>query len=446
MLNLTLTPHREYLPAHTALQKLFLMLKVQPDRGLATATPDTTIVVVVDTSGSMRDNVQNAYGGSSASKLDIVIQALTEMLTTSVLGENDCLALVQFDDQSTVILSPTPITEQTRITTAIESLRAYSGGTYMAKGLEQALQTLQLQTSAHSSSRILLLTDGETFDEEECKGLISKFSTASLPITALGVGDEFNEDLLNALSDAAGGRSFHIVTGNAQGTQVNLQDLPATIQEEFNLAKTEVITNLGLSIKTVKGVQVNRVMRAYPSYTEVNNQNQTYHLGNASVQDPPVFILEFAIENRPESRARLAKLGLTYTIPGKNITGELPPEDLVLQFIAGEGLAVQVDPEVMHYVQQCNLDKMVTEAAQIAGTDPARAEQLLENARRMTQRVGNNLMDASLATAQDELRKTRRISPNTRKTIKMGSKGKTVKMEGDVNDISDDLIQKYTGG
>ena len=100
----------------------------------------------------------------------------------------------------------------------------------------------------------------------------------------------------------------------------------------------------------------------------------------------------------------------------------------------------------MHYVQQCNLDKMVTEAAQIAGTDPARAEQLLENARRMTQRVGNNLMDASLATAQDELRKTRRISPNTRKTIKMGSKGKTVKMEGDVNDISDDLIQKYTGG
>lgn len=444
MLNLSLTPHREYLPANTPLQKLFLMLKVQPDRDLAAATPDTTVVVVVDTSGSMRDTVRHA-DGSSVSKLDIVIRAITEMLTAGVLGENDRIALVQFDDNATVLLSPTPATQRTPIIAAIESLSAYSGGTYMAKGLAQALQTLQSNPVTNSSRRILLLTDGETFDEDTCKDLISQFSSASLPITALGVGDQFNEDLLNALSDAAGGRSFHIVTDNAQGTQVSLQHLPETIKEEFNLAKAEVITNLGLSIKTVRGVQVNRVMRAYPSYTEVNTQNQPYHLGNASVQDPPVFVLEFAIENRPEARVRLAQLGLTYTIPGKNMTGELPPNDIVVQFIAGEGLAVQVDPEVMHYVQQCNLDKMVKEAAQVAEADPARAEQLLENARRMTQRVGNNLMDASLASAQDELRKTRRISANTRKTIKMGSKGKTVKMEGDVNDISDDLIQKFTG-
>jgi len=445
MLNLTLTPHREYLSANTPLQKLFLMLKVQPDRDLASATPDTTVVVVVDTSGSMRDTVHDSQRGTALSKLDIVIQTLTEMITTEVLGARDRIALVQFDDQATLLLSPTPASQQTSVIAAIESLRAYSGGTYMAKGLHQALTTLQNNRSNTNSCRLLLLTDGETFDEDDCKALIGQFSTANLPITALGVGDDFNEDLLNSLSDAAGGRSFHVVMDQAQGTQVNLRDLPATIREEFNLAKAEVITNLALSVKTVRNVQVTRVMRAYPSYTEVDTQTHPYHLGNASVQDSPVFIVEFAIENRPEARVRLAQIGLSYTIPGKNMTGELPPEDMVVQFIAGEGLAVQVEPEVMHYVQQCNLDKMVKEAAQVAEADPARAEQLLENARRMTQRVGNNLMDASLASAQDELRKTQRISSSTRKTIKMGSKGKTVKMEGDIDDISDDLIQRFTG-
>ncbi len=42
----------------------------------------------------------------------------------------------------------------------------------------------------------------------------------------------------------------------------------------------------------------------------------------------------------------------------------------------------------------------------------------------MTQRIGNDRMTKSLADAQSELRKTRKISSSTRKTVKMGAKGK----------------------
>jgi Ca-activated chloride channel family protein len=56
-------------------------------------------------------------------------------------------------------------------------------------------------------------------------------------------------------------------------------------------------------------------------------------------------------------------------------------------------------------------------------------------------------MLASLNQASDELRKTQKISPGTRKTVKMGSRGKTVKMSGgDINDqLSDENIRKLTG-
>ncbi|MFZ4558488.1 MAG: VWA domain-containing protein, partial [Pseudanabaena sp.] len=54
-----------------------------------------------------------------------------------------------------------------------------------------------------------------------------------------------------------------------------------------------------------------------------------------------------------------------------------------------------------------------------------------------------------LSSAQDELRKTRNISSGTRKTIKMGSKGKTVKMAGGFDEdplISEEEIQRAMEG
>jgi Ca-activated chloride channel family protein len=70
---------------------------------------------------------------------------------------------------------------------------------------------------------------------------------------------------------------------------------------------------------------------------------------------------------------------------------------------------------------------------------------LLETARRMTVRIGNYDMTESLNQALDELRKTRKISDGKRKTVKMGSKGKTVKMGGDMNDeISEEEIRKIS--
>jgi Ca-activated chloride channel family protein len=97
-------------------------------------------------------------------------------------------------------------------------------------------------------------------------------------------------------------------------------------------------------------------------------------------------------------------------------------------------------------VQQCNISNLVGQATKIAERDPQKAEELLETARRMTVRLGNDEMTASLNGAQEELRKTRKISDGTRKTVKMGAKGKTVKMGGDVNDqFSEEEMRKLTG-
>jgi Ca-activated chloride channel family protein len=460
MLNVTITPHREFLPADTAEQKLFLMLKMRPTRQVANSRPSTAFVLLIDNSGSMDEVVigePQATGKTyhddgrewmevtgARSKGDIVIESLLALIHSGRLSQSDRVAIIRFNEQATPVIGLTPATEVSSLEGAIAQLHNCSGGTRIGNGLRQAFNILSDQQM--TGLRTLLFTDGQTIDEDVCRELAREFAIKNIPITALGVGD-FNEDLLNALSDTTGGRSFHIVTDKTSDVAVSIADLPNKIIEEFSLAQQDVITNLALSIKTVKGVKLTRVVRAYPSQAEFPLHHEPYPLGNASANDETVFILEFTIESRAASRIRIAQLGLTYDVPGQNKRGELPIQNVVVEFVAGQNFAAQVDPEVMGYLQQCNIAQLVSEAARASESgNSQRAEELLETARRMTQRVGNEAMTKSLLGAEEELRKTRKISPDTRKTIKMGAKGKTIKMGTSLDDeISEEQMRQISG-
>ncbi|MEA5556309.1 vWA domain-containing protein [Nodularia spumigena] len=459
-LNLAIRPHREFMPAETAGQKLFLMLKLRPTKDVAAIPPSTTFTFVIDTSGSMYEIVTGdttptgktytvdgkeytqVTGGKS--KIDIVSESLLALIRSGRLGASDRIAIVQFDDTASQIIGLTSATEINKLEDAIAQLRTFSGGTRMGLGLRRALEMLNNQQM--TVRRTLLFTDGQTFDDDQCRAIASDFATNNIPITALGVGEDFNEDLLTHLSDSTGGTLLYIVPGNAIGTQVSILDLPHKIIDEYTQAQQEVITNLALTIKTVKGVELTRIVRAYPTQAEFPLNQDPHPIGNAAANDETIFILEFSMNSRPASRVRIAQLGLTYDVPGQKIRGELPPQNVVVQFVPGQGGAAQVDQEVMDYLQQCNISHIINQATKIAEQDPQKAEQLLDTARRMTVKIGNQAMAESLNGAQEELRKTRKISAGTRKTVKMGAKGKTVKMSSDINEqLSEAEMRKLTG-
>jgi Ca-activated chloride channel homolog len=450
MLNITITPHREFLPADAAEQKLFLMLKVRPTKEVSGSRPPTTFAFVIDTSGSMYevlvghsdradDELGKPKGGLS--KIDIVIESLLQLVRSGRLDERDQIALIQFDDTASTLIGLTPANQVKQLEDAIVQLRKFSGGTRMGLGMRHALDILSRQDM--TSRQTLIFTDGATFDEDQCQELAKQFAIHNIPITALGVGD-YREDILIKLGDTTGGFVYHVDPDKADA--VSIDKLPETIFHEFDKAQKNVITNLSLSLKTVKGVKLSRIMRVYPGQAEFSLAQEPYPMGNAVANDETVFILEFTVESRPATRVRIAQLGLTYDVPGQNRRGELPPQNLVVEFVPGQGGATQVDQEVMDYVQQCNIVQLVHQATQVADQDPQQAEELLETARRMTVRLGNNELADSLNGAQEELRKTRKISAGTRKTVKMGAKGKTVRISGDINDeLSEDRIRELSG-
>ena len=458
-LKVEITPHREFLAADTPAQKLFIMLKLRPAKEVASSRPPTAVSLLIDTSGSMYEVVagnpqttgntivadgnqyQEVIGGKT--KIDLVIESLNSLIDSDRLNEKDHLCLIQFDDRASTLIGLTPATQTSELKDAIAKLKQYSGGTCMGRGMEQALEILSQQSM--TSTRALIFTDGQTFDEFECKELADKFAQSGIPITALGVG-EYNEDLLVNLSDTTGGRVHHVVAQQAKGMQVSIENLPQTIFEEYLQAQQEVINNLALSIKTVKGVELSRITRVYPDQAEFTLKQPPFPIGSAMGHDETVFILEFDVDSRAGSRVRIAQLGLTYDVPAQNRRGELLPQNIVVQFVAGQGATASVDQEVMGYVQQRNISKLVDDATKIADQNPEQAEKIMDTARRLTIKIGNQDMLESLNEGIEELRKTRKISPGTRKTVKMGSKGKTVKMSNDINDqLSDEQIRQITG-
>ncbi len=458
MLNVTLVPNREFLTAQAATQKVFAMLKLRPNLEVSQTRPATNFVFLIDTSGSMYEVVlgksiatgkvyemdgqtyQQVTGGKS--KIDVVTESLIALINSNKLGQNDRIAIIQFDDQASTVLGLTSATEKVKIEKAIESLKSFSGGTQMGKGMKEAFKLLS--NEAMSSRRVLIFTDGMTFDEEVCRELAADFANGNLPITALGIG-QYAEDLLIHLGDTTGGRLFHVTTEEENGVAVSIGDLPNKIIQEFTQAQQDVITNLSLYVKTVQGVELTRIARAYPEPAEFALTEEPYHIGNAAANDETVFILEFSITNRPAAKVRIAQLGLTYDVPGKNQRGELPPQNLIIQFVAGE-VNTPFNSEVAGYLQQLSTVGLIKQATQLAQSNPEKAEQLLEAARRMTLRIGNEAMTETIINAQDELRKTRKISDSTRKTIKMGAQGKTIRMNDQPDEqLPEEVIRRIAG-
>jgi Ca-activated chloride channel family protein len=146
---------------------------------------------------------------------------------------------------------------------------------------------------------------------------------------------------------------------------------------------------------------------------------------------------------------RLAQLGLTYEVPGQGYRGEVPPMDLLAEFTTDEALAAKIDPQVMQWVQQRNIEMLVKQATAEARTDPSKAAKTLELARNMTVKLGNSAMTQALDRAVGELKSSKTLSIGTAKTIKIGAKTQVLKSGPDTpagGELpSDEEIRKITG-
>ncbi|RZD15949.1 MAG: VWA domain-containing protein [Candidatus Acididesulfobacter guangdongensis] len=483
MLDVKIVPHRNYLMADTPDQKLFIELKLSSNKlnidaasfpggdaaNHALSASSLSIVFVVDTSGSMREIVSgstqftgqtqtidgNTYnlvtGGES--KIGIIIDGLKKFVGSSKLKKTDRISIVKFDDDAKVLLPFTDVDDKNKnmITEAIENLLKYSGGTSMGAGLKTALGLMSKETS---SRRIIMLTDGQTSDEDLVRETASELARENTPVIAIGIGEDWNEDLITDITDKTQGKPFYATTettvipvpvADANGNiAIKPSDIPEVMIKELDRAVSESLTGVSLTINAVQDVKIDRITRVYPEVSEADINIKPHSLGNISKTDSTVFIIEATIPERQPLKSRLMQLGLTYNVPGINFRDENPPEDIIVEFTMDESKASVIDQEVMQWVQQRNVGGLVEKAIKEAASNPSNAAKTLDMARRMTVKLGNGAMTRMIEQAQNEIKENKTISLGTSKTLRIGSRTKTVKLDAGQG-LSDEQIRKLAG-
>lgn len=386
MLNVVMKPNRRYLEAQRVdEQLLYIMLRLLPETPPDYRPQAVDVGLVIDSSGSMHTQVDGM------SKLERAAEAARRIINHPALNTQGRITLVTFNSQSTV-LYPLQHVRANDLYQGINALLRQSGSTRMALGMEDALRQFQGASTPQTPKRLFLLTDGLTCDEAECRSLAHQMQQLNLPIIAVGIGTEYNQDLLIDLAEITRGIHFHLQ---------NMHELDNLLNQQLQSAAQELYTNMRLRIQTVRGVAITNIWRSRPTYAQLNGDGQDYFLGNLDVRGDAVYLIEMIVSGlaRNPSRARLAQFFLSSSNPN-GTTSELFRGDLFIEFTNNTDLFSQTDPEVMQYLQQKVVVETVDQATKLAKQgETRRAAELLTQAAAMTQ-------DANLTRQIEETRRT----------------------------------------
>jgi Ca-activated chloride channel homolog len=173
-----------------------------PDRPRPEGPRDPiNMALVIDRSGSMSDVKKMTYAKQAAA-------TIIERLTPS-----DTLSVVEYDDEVTVLWPSSRVTDPQAIIRRIEGLSP-RGSTNLAGGMVAGVREIKPRAHPGLVSRVILLSDGLANEGETSPGRIGAMAReargSGVSITTMGLGRDYNEDLMQQIAEGGGGRYYYV--------------------------------------------------------------------------------------------------------------------------------------------------------------------------------------------------------------------------------------------
>ncbi len=187
---LRVTTSQPALPSLGEAQVLYLMAELSASDHIESQRLPLNLCLVLDRSTSMK-------GG----RLQQVKEAARYIVDQ--MGPDDVFSLVVFSDRAQVVL-PVSGVDRMAARTAINSIQS-GGGTEILQGLKLGLEQAQRWYTAEGVSHLILLTDGQTYgDEEQCLEAAKLAAQENISLTLMGVGSDWNDRLLDEMARLSG--------------------------------------------------------------------------------------------------------------------------------------------------------------------------------------------------------------------------------------------------
>lgn len=269
------------------------------------------VALVVDRSGSMQGEKMESARAAALSLLDD-------------LADGDRVALLSYAsdvsvDVPTMVLGPRtrPVFEQ-----AIEELTV-AGGTALADALDAGADEILRHLREQDLARVILLSDGRpTVGETEphrIETLAARLYEEGVPVTTMGIGYDYNEDLMTSLAVAGGGNYYFVEdpTETAVLLSRELSSLGHTVAREVEL--------------TFELPPEVRVARVYGYPHAQRGQRLTVPMSSFAAGERRRVLMALEVPREDRGRLPLARAQLAYRSELRGARRELalPPVDVL---------------------------------------------------------------------------------------------------------------------
>jgi Ca-activated chloride channel homolog len=409
-LNIRCALNKDAAPVTGAEQAVYALVDITSGGGKVFGTMPANFGLVLDRSGSMdgekMDNLKEAVG-----------------YVADHLSDNDLVSVTIFDDQVETVIPSQAAKNRSDIKGKVAKVIP-RGGTQISDGLRAGLAEVKKGHSASRVNRVLLLTDGQTWDDEDaCLRLAEEAGKQNVAITTIGIGDEWNEKLLLQIAEKS--------QGNSHWIQNPIAILDAFRQEVEGMQAVAAV-NLKLTARLSPGVKPVKVYSTVPMISDisakaVNGQGVTAGLGSLDGKQGQKVLIEMRVPAHAAGTFRLGQVEITYDVPSNGAKAQSVKTDLSIMFTDDAAKAAKVNAKVMNLVEKVSAFKLQTralteaEAGNIAG-----ATQKLQAAATILLDLGENELAKAAQTEIMTLKKTGVLTAAGTKKLEYGTRKLTM--------------------
>ncbi len=362
-----------------------VLVSLHASGAMGQARMPLNLCLIIDRSGSMEGE-----------PLEYVKRACGYVV--DLLEPNDILSIVTFEEYVEVLMPARRVVNKALIKEHINRIEP-GNTTNLYDGVVTGASQIASVYSRGCVNRALLFTDGDPTagikDFSSIVGMIGEQKSRGITITALGFGNEYNEELLAGIARKAGGNYYYI-------TRPDL--IPEVFRKELEMLMTVVARNVRLKVNMTKWVQLRQMYGHLPTFGNRSAETTLPDVERASAES---CIIELELGLRPAGVYRVGQAVVTYD---DSVTGrtEQVTEDMVLEFTPDESLIklnasqrVQREIEVAMASRQLERTVMGMRTQQIS---PAEAMQELEKTKALLVQQGKVVQAQDIQQAIDSIK------------------------------------------
>jgi Ca-activated chloride channel homolog len=404
-ISLRATISHKFLATNVEEQAFYVLLNITPAADLPTARLPLNLCLVLDRSTSMQ-----------GMRLQQVKEGTRQIIDR--LNAEDALSVVVFSDRAEVIL-PGQKNVDKAMAKSIASTIQPSGGTEMLQGLMAGLKELERNRAPKSVNHLILLTDGQTYgDEAGCLEKADWAGRQQISLTTMGIGSDWNENLLDQMAASSGGTSVYIDSPRkiVDYFKDTIRNLSNVVAREMSMS-----INPGVNVTYKEGFQIT------PHIHRLEVRADKTILGPLGTGQGKTLLMEFRVQSEAAAgEKRLMRLTLEGDVPGQTSRRSWEWIDIFAEF-SGTQKNTEIPSTIITALGKLAIFKMQEKAMEdLENGQISTATQRLETmATRLLNLGETDLARAALLEA-GRLARTGDLSAEGRKKIKYGTRSLSI--------------------